>query len=39
MPLLRRFGLLLLLLIAAAPGRAEPALWLVRSPTATVYLF
>jgi hypothetical protein len=39
MPLLRRFRFLLFLLFVPISLRAEPALWVVHSPTATVYLF
>lgn len=36
---MRRFALALLLLLPAAMAHAEPALWVARSATATVYLF
>jgi uncharacterized protein YbaP (TraB family) len=39
MTMLRRLAILLLVLGVAAPARAEPALWVARSATATVYLF
>src|ERR1700743_64275 len=39
MRLLRVLGGLLLLLAATGSARAEPAIWVARSATATVYLF
>ena len=39
MKCLSPFGILLAVLFAFGPARAEPALWVAHTPTATVYLF